>query len=327
MALKPYDDSAANPIKGYQSGIRASGNSGLWANPTVLSCQHCTNEMREQNWLTRRCYYCNKPGHRISNCKKKEDDEESQLLRLAINKGTQQQQHDEDDERSSGQKSEYLVTGTDGGFWSDMWYVSKSLKHHFSGNLDMFKRIKCMNDVETKTGENQFYFIRGIGVVDVISGTEKTRIQSVFYTQDIDRNVLSFDQLIIQGFTVKFTGDKCKLFPTFSVPLINIRSVISGMSKEEEPGQMEKQTLIHKESEFLKYKTNFLNDYFEKLEISSNESDWNIMILQTMKFKDFLDCTALLNMMDDGDYVRKYKFILQTKFDEMVEWFITEKIG
>ncbi|MFS7928050.1 putative transcription factor & chromatin remodeling ARID family [Helianthus anomalus] len=46
-----------------------------------------------------------------------------------------------------------------------------------------------------------------------------------------------------------------------------------------------------------------------------------------MKFKDFLDCKALLDIMDDDDYVRKYKFILQTKFEEMVEWFITKKLG
>ncbi|KAJ0540806.1 hypothetical protein HanRHA438_Chr09g0377411 [Helianthus annuus] len=151
----------------------------------------------------------------------------------------------------------------------------------------MFKRIKCMTDVETKTGENQFYFIRGIGAVDVVSGTEKIRIQSVFYTQDIDRNVLSFDQLITQGFTVKFNGDKCKLFLTFSVPLNNIRSVTSGKTKVEEIGVMEKQTMMNKEPEFMKFKTKFLNEYFEELDISSDEPDWNVMILQTMKFKNF----------------------------------------
>ncbi|KAJ0553888.1 putative transcription factor & chromatin remodeling ARID family [Helianthus annuus] len=32
-------------------------------------------------------------------------------------------------------------------------------------------------------------------------------------------------------------------------------------------------------------------------------------------------------MMDDDDYVRKYKFILKAKFEEMVEWFITKKLG
>ncbi|KAJ0575941.1 putative transcription factor & chromatin remodeling ARID family [Helianthus annuus] len=51
------------------------------------------------------------------------------------------------------------------------------------------------------------------------------------------------------------------------------------------------------------------------------------MILQSMKFKEFLDCKALLDMMDDDEYVRKYKFILELKFDEMVDWFITKKLG
>ncbi|MFS8034491.1 putative transcription factor & chromatin remodeling ARID family [Helianthus anomalus] len=92
-------------------------------------------------------------------------------------------------------------------------------------------------------------------------------------------------------------------------------------------GVIEKQEMMNKESEFMMFKTTYLNNYFEKLDLSSNEPDWNLMILQTMKFKDFLDCKALLDMMDDDEYVGKYKFILQTKFEEMVEWFITKKLG
>ncbi|KAJ0921482.1 putative transcription factor & chromatin remodeling ARID family [Helianthus annuus] len=51
------------------------------------------------------------------------------------------------------------------------------------------------------------------------------------------------------------------------------------------------------------------------------------MILQTMKFKDFMDCKASLDMMDDDEYIGKYKYILQTKFEEMVEWFMIKKLG
>ncbi|KAL9993871.1 putative transcription factor interactor and regulator CCHC(Zn) family [Helianthus debilis subsp. tardiflorus] len=321
--MEPCQDdvSIPKPFRVQQCGIRAPGYSDPRTSSTTLPCQHCADERRERKWLMKRCYYCNIPGHQISNCKRKEEDEKSQLIRIAINTGVKQQyDDDEDDDYRKGQKTEYLVIGTDGGLWSEMWYVSKILKHHFSGNLDMFKRIKCMNDVETKTGENQFYFIRGIGLVDIVSGAEKIRVQSVFYTQDIDRNVLSYDQLITQGFTVKFIGDMCKLFPTFSVPLNNNTSMKSGLTKEEEMGIAEKQKMMNKETEFMTFKTKYLNEYFEKLEISSNKPDWNVMILQTMKFKDFLDCKALLNMMDDDEYVGKYKFILQTKFEVMVEW-------
>ncbi|KAJ0532040.1 putative transcription factor & chromatin remodeling ARID family [Helianthus annuus] len=183
-----------------------------------------------------------------------------------------------------------------------------------------------MSYVETITAENHFFFVRGIGVVDVISGPEKIRVQSVFYTSDIDINVLSFDQLITQGFTVKFIGDKCKLFPTFSVPLNNRRNGHTGLIREEEIGELEKQYVIGKGHEHEKYKSDFLNEYFEKLNITTNEPDWNILILQVMSFKDFKDCKALLDMLEDEDYFIKYKYYLEDTFNNMIEWFLKEKL-
>ncbi|KAJ0522906.1 putative transcription factor interactor and regulator CCHC(Zn) family [Helianthus annuus] len=326
MNTNSYGDSAASRSEGQYSGIRAPGYSDLRATSTTILFQHSADERRGRRWLVKRCYYCNTPGHQVSNCKRKENDEEFQLIRLAINTGVQQRDVENEDHKRSWEP-EFLVAGTDGGLWSEMWYVSKTLKRHFSGNLNMFKRIKSMKGVELNTGENQFYFIRGIGVVEVISGIERIRIQSVFYSQDIDRNVLSYDQLITQGFTVKFSGDKCKLYPTFSVPLINGVDAKSGLTKEEEMGILEKQKMMSKETEFMAFKNNYLNNYFESLEISSNEPDWNVMILQTMEVKDFMDCKALLDMMDDDEYIGKYKHILQTQFEEMVEWFMIRKLG
>ncbi|KAF5813961.1 putative transcription factor interactor and regulator CCHC(Zn) family [Helianthus annuus] len=264
-----------------------------------MPCMHCTEEKRERKWMQRCCYYCNRPGHKISTCQEKEKDEESQLLRLAVNKGTQKDEEAEKDVQS-GQRQEFMLIGTDGGYWSDIWYVSKTYKRHISisGNIDMFKRMESMLCVETENGENNFFFIRGIGVVDIITGTEKARIQSVFYTPDIDRNVLSLDQLMIQGFTVKFMGDVCKLFPTFSVPINNKRNVHTGLTREEEIGELEKEYMFN----------------------------WNILILQAMSFKDFQDCKALLHMLEDEDYVIKYKCYLDSTFENMIEWFIKEKL-
>ncbi|KAF5780513.1 putative transcription factor interactor and regulator CCHC(Zn) family [Helianthus annuus] len=281
MNSNSCDDSAVSSSGGQHSGIRATGYSNLRATSTTILCQHCADEKRGRRWLVKRCYYCNNPGHQVSNCKRKENDEETQLIRHAINTGVQQSDV-KNEEHIRSWEPEFIVTGTDGGLWSEIWYV------------------------------------RGI---------ERIRIQSVFYSQDIDRNVLSYHQLITQGFTVKFSGDKCKLYPTFSVPLINGIDAKSGLTKEEEMGILEKQKVMNKEEEFMAFKNDCLNSYFEKLEISSNEPDWNVMILQTLKFKDFLDCKALLDMMDDEEYIRKYKYVLQTKFEEMVEWFMIKKLG
>ncbi|MFS7935850.1 hypothetical protein Hanom_Chr05g00408371 [Helianthus anomalus] len=57
---------------------------------------------------------------------------------------------------------------------------------HFFGNLNVFKRIKHLVGVETKTGESKFLFTRGIRALGIRSGNELLRIQSVFYAPDID---------------------------------------------------------------------------------------------------------------------------------------------
>ncbi|KAF5798965.1 putative transcription factor & chromatin remodeling ARID family [Helianthus annuus] len=51
------------------------------------------------------------------------------------------------------------------------------------------------------------------------------------------------------------------------------------------------------------------------------------MILQAMEFHEFQDCKALLDMLEDVEYVCKYKYDLQVKFEEMLEWFIKTKLG
>ncbi|MFS8012428.1 hypothetical protein Hanom_Chr14g01320741 [Helianthus anomalus] len=85
--------------------------------------------------------------------------------------------------------------------------------------------------------------------------------------------------------------------------------------------------MISKDSEHERYKYEFLNEYFENLNISTNEPDWNVLILQAMSFTDFQDCKALLDMLDDEDYGIKYKYYLETTFSNMIDWFLKEKLG
>ncbi|MFS7900962.1 putative transcription factor & chromatin remodeling ARID family [Helianthus anomalus] len=98
------------------------------------------------------------------------------------------------------------------------------------------------------------------------------------------------------------------------------------MTKEEELGELEKQSVLEKGHEHEKYKTDFLNDYFEKVNLSACEPDWNILILQAMKFNNFSDCKALLDMLDDVEYFLKYKHYLEVTFEKMVEWFLKVKL-
>ncbi|KAF5791488.1 putative transcription factor & chromatin remodeling ARID family [Helianthus annuus] len=220
-----------------------------------------------------------------------------------------------------------IVTGTEGGMWGDIWYVSNSFSHHYAGNINVFKRIKHLVGVETNSGENEFLFMWGIGAIEIKSNNERLMIQSVFYTPELDRNVLSINQLTLQGFTVNKAGYPCKIFPMFSPPVVNSVNEITGLSKEDELGLKEKQKVISLNDVSERYKEEYLNSYFEDMHVSSCETDWSVMIIRALEFKNFSDCKNLLNMLEDGKFVFHYKHELEKKFEEMLHWFITVYLG
>ncbi|KAJ0745367.1 putative transcription factor & chromatin remodeling ARID family [Helianthus annuus] len=51
------------------------------------------------------------------------------------------------------------------------------------------------------------------------------------------------------------------------------------------------------------------------------------MIIMPLEFKEFEDCRAFMNMLDNREFVFKYKHILDSKFEEMVKWFLFEYMG
>ncbi|KAJ0743747.1 putative transcription factor interactor and regulator CCHC(Zn) family [Helianthus annuus] len=311
-----------------QSGIRVTKGkmqtTEIQSTSTVLPCQHCTDEMKNKNKRFQRektCFYCHQPGHQIYKCNKKETDEATQLIRQAVNMGIQNQGGD------FSNHQEMIVVGTEGGLWSDIWYVSSVFKHHMAGNLNVFKRIKHIIGVDTQSGGNNFLFTRGVGSVEIKTGNETMRIQSVFYSPELDRNVLSIDQLTMQGFTVNKNGDTCKIYPMFSIPVDNFVNDASGLTREEEIGLKEKQNIIEENVYNNEFKERYLNSYFEDLDLSSHEPDWNMMIVKDMEFNEFEDCVAFINLLDDREFVVKYKHILDLKFEELVKWFLFNYTG
>ncbi|MFS8013454.1 hypothetical protein Hanom_Chr14g01333161 [Helianthus anomalus] len=45
-----------------------------------------------------------------------------------------------------------------------------------------------------------------------------------------------------------------------------------------------------------------------------------------MSFKELIVCKALLDMLEDEDYVVKYRYHLDIKFNEMIDWFLKVKL-
>ncbi|MFS8031001.1 hypothetical protein Hanom_Chr17g01540611 [Helianthus anomalus] len=114
----------------------------------------------------------------------------------------------------------------------------------------------------------------------------------------------------------------------FSSPVVNTINEVTRLTKEEELGIKEKRRLQDMCGVDDEFKNDYLNSYFETLNVSNgDEDDWNRMILKALEFHEFDDCKALINMLDDREYVFKYKVDLQKKFEEMVRWFLNKYMG
>ncbi|MFS7918188.1 hypothetical protein Hanom_Chr03g00197911 [Helianthus anomalus] len=79
----------------------------------------------------------------------------------------------------------------------------------------------------------------------------------------------------------------------FSAPISNAKNEIIGLTKEEEIGERERQTVINKNHIHEDYKARYLNNYFENLNMSLMELNHNVMGFRSMQFHVFSDCMSL----------------------------------
>ncbi|KAJ0433137.1 putative transcription factor interactor and regulator CCHC(Zn) family [Helianthus annuus] len=214
--INPISNSAAQiPSDPQHSGIRAETGKKkveIKSSSTVLPCQHCTDEMNSKNKRIQRektCFYCHQPGHQIYSCNKKETDEATQLIRQAVNMGIQNQGRD------ISNHQEMIVVGTEGGLWSDIWYVSSVFKHHMAGNLNVFKHIKHIIGVDTGlTREEEIGLKEKHGIVEesVYDDEFKERyLNSYFEELDLSSQEPDWSLMIIKEMEFHEFAD-CKAF-------------------------------------------------------------------------------------------------------------------
>ncbi|KAJ0850974.1 putative transcription factor & chromatin remodeling ARID family [Helianthus annuus] len=111
----------------------------------------------------------------------------------------------------------------------------------------------------------------------------------------------------------------------FSTPVNNSVNDVSGLTREEEIGLTENQGILDVSVYDDEFKERYLNSYFKELNLSSQETDWSLMIVKAMEFHEFADRKAFLDLIDDREFVFKYKHTLE--FEEMVKWFLIDYMG
>ena len=80
---------------------------------------------------------------------------------------------------------EYVVQGTDGGYWNKLCYVSKFYSKHMTPNRDLFLGFQLCFDPETQELNTHFLVSNGVGEILLETSETEHLIPCVAYVPEI----------------------------------------------------------------------------------------------------------------------------------------------
>ncbi|GJU67717.1 ARID DNA-binding domain-containing protein [Tanacetum coccineum] len=252
-----------------------------------------------------RCFKCKEKGHFVNNCpvwKKigraqivEEKDKESvaENHKHTIGKLKPREPYTQGYRERIIISGDYLVLGTENSFWDNFWYVNSTISKHMSPSKHLLYKMKECFFVEEH--KSNLLYTHGIGGIKLTTEDTSYTIPYVSYVPEININVLSMKQLILQGFEVEIMGDKCNITHMFDP--INGKKDKKSQSERKEDG---------------------LNDQ-DQIEVNGK-----MVSLKVQTIEEFIQFMKLMNT-DNISY--KHKEVFTRKFNDTLKWFHKTKAG
>ncbi|GKA67752.1 ARID DNA-binding domain-containing protein [Tanacetum coccineum] len=227
---------------------------------------------------------------------------------------------------------DYMIEGTDDGTWNETWYVSSAYKQHMCPTTSLFKKLKYKFEMIGKEEtEKKFIFSYGIGDVTMEAREGNFLIPNVHYTPEVTLNVLSYDLLEEQGYTVEISNNKCYIHYMFGekgkgkaqVESVSeddgLREVVTEhnkfLDKYFESIEPKNEGSLVKGLEELKWDRDDEHDYVDEEYISWNGSLYAIKVNSLPRFLSFM------NLIKKDGMVYKNWDIFSKKYVDMLKWF------
>ncbi|GKD09847.1 ARID DNA-binding domain-containing protein [Tanacetum coccineum] len=184
---------------------------------------------------------------------------------------------------------DYLVLGTENRFW----YVNSTISKHMSPSKHLLYKMKECFFVEEH--KSNLLYTHGIGGIKLTTEDTSYTIPYVSYVPEININVLSMKQLILQGFGVEIIGDKCNITHMFDP--INGKKDNKTQSERMEDG---------------------LNGQ-DQIEVNEK-----MMSLKVHTIKEFIQ---FMELMNTNKISYKHKEVFTRKLNDTLKWFHNKKAG
>lgn len=156
----------------------------------------------------KRCFYCGKPGHQISECYKKQANE----------RRNKQKRHQgcfaEEDEDHSYDLRLFTVDcalSATRGDDDNIWYVDSGASSHMTGKKEYFEFLEesaCGSKIYF--GDDSGYGIKGCGDIPVkLPSGDIKHLKNVLYVLGIKKNLISVSMITDQDMQVQFFKNGC----------------------------------------------------------------------------------------------------------------------
>lgn len=276
-----------------------------------------------------RCYICKQRGHTYWMC-----DNRKKLASVEIQQDTNNQSTAEGVRYPEKVHiiADYMVEGSNEYTWDQVWYVSCSFKFHMCPRRELFEdlhyKFKMVGKEEI---EKKFIFSYGIGDARVNTKDGDMVIGKVQYTPEVTLNVLSYDLLEEQGYTLQINNNICTIKYMYD-------EKIDGTEKKGD------NQVVLEENDMIAQHNRYLENYFvsldpdtecslvkglEDLQWDRNDTQdyvdeeyisWNGS-LYALKVNSFNRFISFMNLIKKDGLVFKNWTVFSKKYIEMVKWF------
>ncbi|PWA40200.1 bulb-type lectin domain-containing protein [Artemisia annua] len=278
-----------------------------------------------------RCYICKERGHAYWDCGNRK-----KLAGIELQQVTNTKEGVAAEGALYPEKvhiiADYMVEGSNDKTWDQVWYVSCFYKFHMCPRSDLFQELQYKFKMIGKE-ENEKKFILSYGIRDARVNTKNGDmvISKIQYTPEVSINILSYDLLEEQGYTVQINNNMCSIKYMYD-------EGTSGTKMESN------NDLIWGPKEVIKEHDRFMEDYFASIdpntecslvkgleELTWNRDDtqdyideeyisWNGN-LYALKVNSFNRFMSFMNLIKKDELVFKNWAVVSKKFLEVIKWF------
>lgn len=163
------------------------------------------SKFEKSNFKNKECFFCNKIGHKKSDCiqyKRWKEKQNKHGKAHAVKEETENQ--------------EFCFVSKDGKVDSEKWIIDSGATCHISSNIKLFENVNknVKKQITVANGQTEFSNGEGTCRIQILNEEGKSinlKIENVLYVQSMDCNLLSVKELLDKGFDVNFEKKVCKI--------------------------------------------------------------------------------------------------------------------